>query len=129
MGEYEPHDSRKVAQQRPGRDEGKRPGWRQAEAGRPHDEAYEPVDSRHVTQGQEVAPGAPGEGAWRRQEAAEAALGATELDGDERGQEAEQVADAPFDAQAEQALREAAMEEDAEELDAAEDAARTDRND
>ena len=122
MGEYEPHDSRHVAQkQQPGADEGKRPGWRQAEAGEPK-EPYEPVDSRHVTAGQQQGAGEPGEGSWRQQEAAEAALGQTELEQDERGEDAEQTADP----QAEQAL-EAAMERDAEELD--EEAGRLDRND
>lgn len=123
MGEYEPHDSRKVGRQQPGRDEGKRPGWRQAEAGEPK-EPYEPVDSRHVTEGQQRGAGEPGEGSWRDQEAADPALqaGETELEEDQRGDDAEQVPDA----QAQQALREAAMERDAEELD---EAAREDRND
>ena len=60
----------------------------------------------------------------QRQGAAEAALqpGETELDGDERGDDAEQVPDA----QAEQALRDASMEQDAAELD---DEAPGDRND
>ena len=120
MGEYEPNDSRKAAKQQPG-DEGKRTGWRQAEAGEPK-EPYEPVDSRRVTQGQEQAAGEPGEGSWRQQEAADAALGQTELEQDERGEDGEQVADA----QAEQALRNASMEQDADELD---DSAPGDRND
>jgi hypothetical protein len=123
MGEYEPHDSRKAKQQ-PG-EEGKRPGWRQAEAGEAK-EPYEPFDSRRVTQGQEQAAGEPGEGSWRQQEAADTALGQTELEGDERGEEAEQVPDP----QAEQALndsgRDAAMQQDEDELD---DEAPGDRND
>ena len=120
MGEYEPHDSRKAGKQQPG-DEGKRTGWRQAEAGEPK-ESYEPLDSRRVTDGQERGAGEPGEGSWRQQEAADTALGATELEGDERGDDAEQT----LDPQAEQALREASMEQDAEELD---DEAPGDRND
>ena len=111
MGEYEPHDSRKAKQQ-PG-EEGKRPGWRQAEASEPK-ESYEPLDSRRVTQGQEQAAGEPGKGSWRQQEAADVALGQTELEGDERGEDVEQ------------SLRDALMEQDAEELD---DEAPGDRND
>ena len=121
MGEYEPHDSRKADQQQAGKDEGKRTGWRQAEAGEPK-EPYEPVDSRRVTRGQEAAAGEPGEGSWRQQEAADTALGETELEGDERGDEIEQVPDA----QAEQALRDAAMQEDEDETG---DEAPGDRND
>ena len=49
--------------------------------------------------------------------------GETELDQDERGEDAEQV----VDAQAEQALREAAMEQDSDELD--DEAGSLDRND
>ena len=120
MGEYEPHDSRKVGQQQPG-DEGKRPGWRQAEASEPK-ESYEPIDSRRVTRGQEQAAGEPGEGSWRQQEAADVAIGQTELEGDERGEDVEQMPDP----QAEQALLDAAMEQDADELD---DEAPGDRND
>ena len=112
MGEYEPHDSRKAGKQQPG-DEGKRTGWRQAEAGEPK-ESYEPLDSRRVTEGQEEAAGAPGEGSWRQQEAANTALDRTELEGDERGEDVEQ------------SLRDASMEQDAEELD---DEAPGDRND
>ena len=122
MGEYEPHDSRKAKQQ-PG-EEGKRPGWRQAEASEPK-ESYEPLDSRRVTQGQEQAAGEPGEGSWHQQEPADTALGAsgqTELEGDERGDDIEQTPDP----QAEQALRDAAMQEDEGELD---DEAPGDRND
>jgi len=75
---------------------------------------YEPDDSRIVTQSTHRAPGepprtGPQEAATRQQQAGE-----TELDHDERGEDAEQVADA----QAEQALRERAMERDADELDA-----------
>ena len=120
MGEYEPHDSRKVGKQQPG-DEGKRPGWRQAEAAEPK-ESYEPLDSRRVSQGQEQGAGEPGEGSWRQQEAADVAIGQTELEGDERGEDVEQMPDP----QAEQALLDAAMERDADELD---DEAPGDRND
>ena len=94
---------------------------------------YEPRDSRNVTLKQERAPGEPPrtgpmEELTRqapRQEQAQGTLGATELEEDGRGEDAEQT----VDAQAEQELREASMEQDADELDAAEDAARTDRND
>ena len=89
---------------------------------------YEPRDSRNVTLKQDRAPGepprtGPREGETRRQPQA----GETELEQDERGEEAEQVADA----QAEQALnaqerREAGIERDAEELD---EPGRLDRND
>jgi hypothetical protein len=120
MGEYEPHDSRKVDRQQPG-DEGKKAGWRQAEAGEAK-KPYEPADSRRVTQGQEHVAGEPGEGSWRQQEAADAALGQTELEQDERGEDAEQTPDP----QAEQALRDASMEQDAAELG---DGAPGDRND
>jgi hypothetical protein len=120
MGEYEPHDSRKVEPQKPA-EVGKRTGWRPAEAGLPK-EPYEPVDSRRVTAGQEQAAGEPGEGSWRQQEAADAALGETELEGDERGDDVEQIPDP----QAEQALREEAMQQDTEEQN---EAAREDRND
>jgi hypothetical protein len=58
--------------------------------------------------------GEPGEGSWRQQEAADAALGQTELEQDERGEDAEQV------------LRDASMEQDADELG---DSAPGDRND
>jgi hypothetical protein len=88
---------------------------------------YEPHDSRKVTLKQDRAPGepprtGPQEGETRRQPAQEQA-GATELEQDERGEDAEQTADP----QAEQAMREEAMEEDADELD--EEAGRLDRND
>jgi hypothetical protein len=93
---------------------------------------YEPRDSRNVTLKPNHAPGepprtGPQEGETRRQPAQEQA-GRTELEQDERGEDAEQTADP----QAEQALesqtgREATMDEDADELD--EDAGRLDRND
>src|SRR5688572_10038531 len=76
---------------------------------------YEPHDSRNVTLKQNRAPGepprtGPQEAATRQQQ-----QGETELEQDERGEDAEQTADP----QAEQALndsgREAAMDEDAEE--------------
>jgi hypothetical protein len=84
---------------------------------------YEPHDSRNVTLKQDRAPGepprtGPQEAATRQQQAGE-----TELEQDERGEDAEQVADP----QAEQALREEAMEQDADELD--DEAGRLDRND
>lgn len=83
---------------------------------------YEPHDSRNVTLKQERAPGepprtGPQEAATRQQQ-----QGETELEQDERGEDAEQTPDP----QAEQAMREAAMEEDADELD---EAGRLDRND
>ena len=87
---------------------------------------YEPNDSRDVTQSRHRAPGepprtGPQEAETRRQPQQQA--GETELEQDERGEDAEQVADA----QAEQALRDAAMERDGEELDG--EAGRLDRND
>jgi len=82
---------------------------------------YEPRDSRNVTLKQDRAPGepprtGPREGETRQQE------GETELEQDERGDDAEQVADA----HAEQALGEAAMEQEAGEPD---EPGRLDRND
>jgi len=89
---------------------------------------YEPNDSRNVTLRQDRAPGepprtGPREAATRRQPQA----GETELEQDERGDDAEATL-GEADAQAEQVLREAAMERDADELDEAE-AGRLDRND
>ena len=92
---------------------------------------YEPKDSRNVTLKPNRAPGepprtGPREAETRQQQGQQA--GETELEQDERGEDAEQVADAPFDELgAEQALRDAAMERDAEELD--NEAGRLDRND
>ena len=88
---------------------------------------YEPRDSRNVTLKQDRAPGepprtGPQEGETRRQARQEQA-GETELEQDERGDDAEQV----VDPQAQQAMREAAMEQDADELD--DEAGRLDRND
>lgn len=86
----------------------------------------EPHYSRNVTLKQERAPGepprtGPQEAATRQQQ-----QGETELEQDERGEDAEQTPDP----QAEQALsdsgREASMERDADELD---EAGRLDRND
>jgi hypothetical protein len=109
MGEYEPNDSRLVTGQQKPTEPGKAPHWRQEEAGETK-EAYEPADSRHVTDGQQQAAGAPGEGEWRAQEQA------TELEQDQRGDDGEAVV------QTEQA--------DAAKLDDASlDAAREDRND
>ena len=77
---------------------------------------YEPHDSRNVTLKQDRAPGeprrtGPQEGETRRQMRQEQA-GETELEQDERGDDAEQV----VDPQAQQAMREASMEQDADEL-------------
>lgn len=90
---------------------------------------YEPHDSRDVTQSRHRAPGEPArtgpqEAATRRQPQQQ--TGATELEQDERGEDAEATL-SEADAQAEQALREAAMEQDADELDP--EAGRLDRND
>ena len=74
---------------------------------------YEPHDSRTVTLRQDRAPGEPPRTGPREAETRQQQAGETELEQDERGEDAEQVADA----QAEQALRDAAMERDAEELD------------
>ena len=92
---------------------------------------YEPDDSRNVTLKQNRAPGepprtGPREGETRQQQGQEQ-MGETELEQDERGEDAEQTPDP----QAEQALndsgREAAMEQDAGEMD--EEPGRLDRND
>ena len=79
---------------------------------------YEPNDSRDVTQSTHRAPGEPArtgpqEAATRRQPRQQES-GETELEQDERGEDAEQV------------LRDASMEHDAEELG---DSAPGDRND
>ncbi len=84
---------------------------------------YEPHDSRNVTLKDERAHGEPPRTGPREAETRQQQQGETELDQDERGEDAEQVADA----QAEQALRETAMERDADELD--DEAGRLDRND
>ncbi len=84
---------------------------------------YEPNDSRNVTLKQNRAPGEPPRTGPREGETRQQQAGETELDQDERGEEAEQTADP----QAEQQMREAAMEQDADELD--EEAGRLDRND
>ena len=84
---------------------------------------YEPRDSRNVTLRQDRAPGEPERTGPREHETRQQQAGETELEQDERGEDAEQVADA----QAEQALRDAAMERDTEELDG--EAGRLDRND
>ena len=78
---------------------------------------YEPHDSRNVTLKQDRAPGEPPRTGPREAETRQQQAGETELEQDERGEDAEQVADA----QAEQALnqqdaRETAMERDADEL-------------
>ena len=73
---------------------------------------YEPHDSRNVTLKQERAPGEPPRTGPREGETRQQQQGETELDEDQRGDDAEQVPDA----QAEQALREEAMERDADEL-------------
>jgi hypothetical protein len=50
MGRYEPNDSRKVTKgQQQGAGSAKEGAWQQQEAAEPH-EAYEPTDSRAVTQ-------------------------------------------------------------------------------
>ena len=88
---------------------------------------YEPHDSRNVTLKQDRAPGEPPRTGPREAETRQQQAGETELEQDERGDDAEQTADP----QAEQALnesaRDAAMERDAEELDG--EAGRLDRND
>ena len=84
---------------------------------------YEPHDSRNVTLKQDRAPGEPPRVDPCAAETRQQQAGETELEQDERGEDAEQVADA----QAEQALRDAAMERDGEELDG--EAGRLDRND
>ena len=90
---------------------------------------YEPHDSRDVTQSKHRAPGEPArtgpqEAATRRQPQQQQAS-ATELEQDERGEDAEATL-SESDA-LEQALRETAMEQDADELDP--EAGRLDRND
>ena len=92
---------------------------------------YEPHDSRDVTQSKHRAPGEPArtgpqEAATRLQPQQQQQAGATELEQDERGEDAEATL-SEADAQAEQALHEAAMEQDADELDP--EAGRLDRND
>jgi hypothetical protein len=89
---------------------------------------YEPNDSRNVTLKQNRAPGEPPRTGPREGETRQQQAGETELEQDERGEEAEQTADP----QAEQALgnrtgREAAIGQDANEPD--EEAGRFDRND
>jgi hypothetical protein len=89
---------------------------------------YEPNDSRNVTLKQDRAPGEPPRTGPREGETRQQQAGETELEQDERGEDAEQT----VDPQAEQALgshtgREAAMEQDADELD--EETGRLDRND
>ena len=83
---------------------------------------YEPDDSRNVTLRQKRAPGEPPRTGPREAETRQQQAGETELEQDERGEDAEQTADP----QAEQAMREAAMEQDAE-MD--EEPGRLDRND
>ena len=83
---------------------------------------YEPHDSRNVTLKQDRAPGEPPRTGPREAETRQQQAGETELDQDERGEDAEQVADG----QAEQALRDAAMERDADEQGG--EAGRLDRN-
>ena len=91
---------------------------------------YEPHDSRDVTQSKHRAPGEPARtgpqeaATWRQPQQQQAS--ATELEQDERGEDAEATL-SEADAQAEQALREAAMEQDVDELDP--EAGRLDRND
>ena len=77
---------------------------------------YEPRDSRTVTHSRHQAPGepprtGPREGETRRPRQ----QGQTELDQDERGEDAEETIE-HADAEAEAELRERAMERDAEEL-------------
>ena len=83
---------------------------------------YEPRDSRNVTQSQDRAPGEPPRTGPQEAQTRQPQQGATELEQDERGDEAEQTV--AGEQQAEQ--REQAMEPDAEELD---DPSRLDRND
>jgi hypothetical protein len=70
---------------------------------------YEPHDSRLITLKDERAPGEPPRTGPRESETRQQQQGETELDEDQRGDDAEQVPDA-------EALREEAMERDAEEL-------------
>ena len=63
---------------------------------------YEPNDSRNVTLKQNRAPGEPPRTGPREAETRQQQAGETELEQDERGEEAEQTPDP----QAEQALRE-----------------------
>ena len=83
---------------------------------------YEPRDSRTVTQSQDRAPGEPPRTGPQEAATRQAQQGATELDEDGRGDEAEQTVSA-------EQQREAAMERDADELDDAEDPSRPGRND
>lgn len=75
---------------------------------------YEPRDSRNVTQSTHQAPGEPPRTGPREDRARQ--QGQTELDQDERGEEAEATIE-QADAEAEAELRERAMERDADELD------------
>ena len=92
---------------------------------------YEPNDSRDVTQSTHRALGEPArtgpqEAATRRQPQQHQS-GETELEQDERGEDAEATL-SEADANAEAELREAAMQRDTDELHEAE-AGRLDRND
>ena len=70
---------------------------------------YEPHDSRLITLKDERAPGEPPRTGPREGETRQQQQGETELDEDQRGDDAEQVPDGA-------ALREEAIEHDAEEL-------------
>jgi hypothetical protein len=89
---------------------------------------YEPNDSRNVTLNPHRAPGEPPRTGPREGETRGERPQQTEFEQDERGEEAESVADQTdaADAEAEAALRERAMERDADELEGPE---RFDRND
>jgi hypothetical protein len=79
---------------------------------------YEPNDSRNVTLKPNRAPGEPPRTGPREAETRQQQAGETELEQDERGEDAEQTPDP----QAEQALRERDADEDGE-------PGRLDRND
>lgn len=80
---------------------------------------YEPDDSRNVTLKQKRAPGEPPRTGPREAETRQQQAGETELEQDERGEDAEQT----LDPQAEQAMR----EENADDSD--DEPGRLDRND
>jgi len=90
---------------------------------------YEPHDSRNVTLKQERAPGEPPRTGPRESEARQQAA-ETELEQDERGDDAEATIEQE---QGQEALgesaREASMDEDADELDAGFERRPGDRND
>ena len=88
---------------------------------------YEPDDSRKVTLKQNRAPGEPPRTGPREGETRQQQAGETELEQDERGEDAEQTPDPPAEPALHDSGREAAMEQDAGEMD--EEPGRLDRND